>query len=301
MKRKRVLPLPASYAEGEDEEEDRNESTELVSNHSEELQDSIVLLAESGGSKPKVKTKSEADPPVETPQSPDCQVIEQESPHHHPVVSETVPTGSDVLVNHADNAHPSSPLTDGPCATTTLLDPSPSAIIVKDSGEETEPAVPEPTPTSAPDDVDMDVLPVTGTRQVDPIPAISVDAGDQETSAPAPTSPVPAPAEVVMSDPQLPADVTETVEEGLADSPARDSLATKVKCEVEETLNDVKRDDFFAGNETLSWPFKFWIWWLNLTALPSFCRTSGSGRSERPVNKGRAGSQDPLETQVGWQ
>lgn len=287
VKRKRVLPLPASYVEGEEEEEERSEPADLLPNHTEELE-SALLLAESD-SKPKVKTKVEtevgadrSEPVTGAVQSPDCQLMEQR--HIELVMDDTSRTVSEttcrdqvLLVNHLDSIAPSPPPLspvasepmriepDEPCSEKTEVD---KKAVISDAPPTDEVmsaianhVLPDETQT---EDLASGSPSISGTHpprtesesvseeSAPPVVPLEVNVDETaparnspgtDTSVESSVSPVVSPASNEATE-RISADATVTAAQVAS---FQDALAVKVKCEVEETLNDVKRDDFLTG------------------------------------------------------
>lgn len=255
VKRKRALPLPASYMEGEDDEEDRIESSDLLPNHTEELE-SALLIAESD-SKPKVKTKTISDDPSII-RSPECRLTED---GHDATRTVSEACRSDTsLVNHVDNVEPDPPVVvvkqivstvpDETCkvmrtateATDDVLIPSDPSAIVNHTSEETvlTECIQDPSAFS------NEVLPAVE-QAMEEAPSVIIPTDDDGTSPSGISQESNAASVVLLQNPVQSSTLNDEADQVATD--LRESVATKVKCEVEDTLNDVKRDAFFAGKE----------------------------------------------------
>jgi len=265
VKRKRALPLPASYMEGEDDEEDRIESSDLLPNHTEELE-SVLHVAESD-SKPKVKTKTICDDPLII-RSPECRVTEDGHDATR-TVSETCRSDTS-LVNHVDNVksappavvveHIVSTVPDETCivmrtateaADDVLVPSDPSAIVNYTSEEVVLTECKENAST-----LSNENLPVVE-QAMEEAPSVIIPSDDDDTSPSGIVQESTAASVVLLQSPVQSSTLNDVTDQATTD--LRDSVATKIKCEVEDTLNDVKRDAFFAGTNCIFFFFFFLV------------------------------------------
>jgi len=273
VKRKKVLPLPASDEDGENEPSD-------VVNHIDATQDSSNL-SDSINAKPKVKTRlGHASNDDASLNSFDCEAVESSADqpqlsasgdevltYHLPITDSTLRIGITVAKTSEDPQ--SIPSEDGapesasgvssqePCSLVSSCDVETKeqlsstklnhSFVASDKAtvsSSTPPIVislePSPRPSST------DVVDMESTRSPHPPSLLKADKPSISSPVQSP-SPLPEPSSSLLNHDRI-----ETPVEDVAPSPPSQPASTivKVKCKVEEALMSDKREDYFTGKSS---------------------------------------------------